>query len=299
LGLLGFIRPNRDFSKGCEPTLSPAQAETPIDSRTALPIPQAPAKAPLAYDAHEAKAPAIKPLRAPADAPNVIIVLVDDMGFGASSAFGGPCNMPTAERLAANGLKFTRFHTTAMCSPTRAALLTGRNHHTVNMGAITETATSMPGYTSVRPDTCATIAQTLLMNGYNTAAFGKMHQTPPWETSASGPFDRWPTGEGFQHFFGFVGAESNQWNPTPFDGTTPVNPPDDPNYHLSVDLTDRAIAFIRNQRSMTPENPFFLYLSFGATHDPHHVPKAWIEKYKGKFDHGWDRQREMTFARQN
>jgi arylsulfatase len=266
--------------------------------REVLPIPQTGRKPVTPQDARQAKAPPIHPLRPPAGAPNVIIVLVDDMGFGASTAYGGPCRMPTAERLAAEGLKYTRFHTVAICSATRAALLTGRNHHTVNMGNITETATGFPGYSSVRPDNCAPLAQMLRLNGYNTAAFGKMHQTPVWETSASGPFDRWPTGEGFEHFYGFLGAESNQWNPTPYEGTTPVDAPDDPNYHFSVDITDRAIAFIRNQQSMTPDKPFFLYLSFGATHDPHHVPKEWIDKYKGQFDHGWDKQRELTFARQ-
>jgi arylsulfatase A-like enzyme len=275
-----------------------APAQTPIESRAVLPIPQSRNKSVTPLDAREVKATPIRPLQAPAGAPNVVIVLVDDMGFGASSAFGGPCGMPAAERLAAGGLKYTRFHTTALCSPTRAALLTGRNHHSVNMGSITETATGILGYTSVRPDSAATIAQVLRMNGYNTAAFGKMHQTPVWETSASGPFDRWPTGEGFEHFYGFIGGESNQWAPSPFNGTTPIDPPGDPNYHLSVDLTDRAIAFVRGQKTMTPDRPFFLYLSFGATHAPHHVPKEWIDKYRGKFDQGWDRQREQTFARQ-
>ncbi|WP_454621796.1 arylsulfatase [Bradyrhizobium cenepequi] len=278
--------------------LGSAHAQTPIEGRDVLPIPEAHIKPPLAFDARQAKAPAIKPLRPPEGAPNVIIVLVDDMGFGASSAFGGPCNMPTAERLAADGLKYTRFHTTAVCSASRAAFLAGRNHHTLNMGAITEQATSMPGYTSVRPDSCATLAQMLKLNGYNTAAVGKYHQTPVWETSISGSFDRWPTGEGFEHFYGFIGAESNQWNPTPYAGNWPVEPPDDPDYHFSADITDKAIAFIRDQRAMTPDKPFFLYLSFGATHDPHHAPKEWIDKYRGKFDLGWDRQREQTFARQ-
>jgi arylsulfatase A-like enzyme len=226
--------------------------------RESLPIPQGRTRTVSAFDARNAKVPPIQRLRPPEGAPNVIIVLVDDMGFGASSAYGGPCQMPTVEKVAKGGLQYTRFHTTAVCSATRAALLTGRNHHPVNMGCITEQATSVPGYTSIGPDDCASIAQVLKLNGYKTAAFGKMHQTPAWETSASGPFDRWATGEGFEHFFGFVGAESNQWQPTPFEGTTPVETPDDPNYHLSVDLVDRTIAFIKNQQSMTPNTPFFL-----------------------------------------
>ena len=274
------------------------RAQTPIDSRTVLPIPQTKAKSPPALDARDARAPAILPLRAPQGAPNVVIVLIDDMGFGTSSAYGGPCNMPVAEQLAKNGLTYTRFHTTALCSPTRAAMLTGRNHHSVNMGSITELATGFPGYTSIRPDSAATIAQILKFNGYNTAAFGKMHQTPVWETSASGPFDRWPTGDGFERFYGFLGGETNQWAPTLFEGTSPVPTPDDPNYHFSEDLTTKTIAYMREQKAMTPDRPFFVYLAYGATHAPHHVPKSWIEKYHGKFDAGWDKLREATFARQ-
>ncbi len=277
---------------------SATRAQTPISARETLPIPQAKNSLVTPLDARDAQAPPIRPLRAPSGAPNVVIVLLDDMGFGASSAYGGPCVMPVAERLAKNGLTYTRFHTTALCSPTRQALLTGRNHHSVNMAGITEIATSFPGYTSVRPDSAATIAQTLRLNGYNTAAFGKMHQTPVWETSASGPFDRWPTGDGFERFYGFLGGETNQWNPTLFEGITPVEPPEDPNYHFSEDMTSKTIAYMREQKAMTPDKPFFVYVSFGAVHAPFHVPKRYIEKYRGKFDQGWDRQREETFARQ-
>jgi arylsulfatase len=266
--------------------------------REVLPIPQEKGNSPLALDARDVQAPPIRPLRAPNGAPNIVIVLIDDMGFGASSAYGGPCAMPTVERLAKNGLTYTRFHTTALCSPTRAAMLTGRNHHSVNMGSITELATGFPGYTSVRPDSAATIAQVLRLNGYNTAAFGKMHQTPVWETSASGPFDRWPVGDGFERFYGFLGGETNQWAPTLFEGTTPVPTPEEPDYHFSDDMTTRSIAYMREQNTMTPDRPFFVYLSYGATHAPHHVPKSWIEKYRGKFDQGWDKLREATFARQ-
>lgn len=240
------------------------------------------------------------PLRPPAGAPNVLIVLIDDMGFGASSAFGGPCEMPTAERIAEQGLQFTRFHNTSLCSPTRQALLTGRNHHTVNMGIISELATSFPGYTGIRPDSCVTIAQTLRMNGYSTGAFGKMHQTPPWETSPSGPFDRWPTGDGFEKFYGFLGGDCSQYAPPLFDGLTPIDPPGTPEegYHLSEDLVDQAISWTRTLQALTPDKPWFTYLSFGATHAPHQAPAEWIEKYRGAFDHGHDKQREITFARQ-
>ncbi|MFE3452869.1 arylsulfatase [Nonomuraea sp. NPDC059194] len=267
-----------------------------------MPIPDS---APLGFTAQDIRnqAPAFdkrSPLRPPVNAPNVVIVLIDDMGFGGSSSFGGPCEMPAAERLASGGLKYTRFHTTALCSPTRQALLTGRNHHSVGMGAITEMATSAPGYTGIRPNSVATIAQILKYNGYNTAAFGKMHQTPTWETSPSGPFDRWPVGDGFEKFYGFLGGETNQWEPTLFDGTTPVRPPRTPEqgYHLSEDLVDQMIAWIRAQRSLTPDKPFFVYLSFGATHAPHHVAPAWREPYLGRFDGGWDALRDRTLARQ-
>jgi arylsulfatase A-like enzyme len=279
-------------------TVTGARAQTPIDSRTVLPIPRSKAKSPPVLDARDARAPAILPLRPPQGAPNIVIVLIDDMGFGASSAYGGPCAMPTVERLAKNGLTYTRFHTTALCSPTRAAMLTGRNHHSVNMASITELATGFPGYTSVRPDSAATIAQVLKLNGYNTAAFGKMHQTPVWETSASGPFDRWPVGDGFERFYGFIGGETNQWAPTLFEGTTPVPTPEEPGYHFSEDMTTRSIAYMREQKTMTPDKPFFIYLAYGAAHAPHHVGKEWIEKYRGKFDQGWDKIREATFARQ-
>lgn len=275
-----------------------SRAQAPISGREVLPIPQEKGNSPLALDARDIQAPAIHPLRAPDGAPNIVIVLIDDMGFGASSAYGGPCAMPAAERLARNGLTYTRFHTTALCSPTRAAMLTGRNHHSVNMGSITELATGFPGYTSIRPDSAATIAQVLKLNGYNTAAFGKMHQTPVWETSASGPFDRWPVGDGFERFYGFLGGETNQWEPTLFEGTTPVPTPEEPDYHFSEDMTTRSIAYMRMQKTMTPDRPFFVYLSYGATHAPHHVPKSWIEKYRGKFEQGWDKTREATFARQ-
>jgi len=269
-----------------------------VTGREILPIPDIPSKGKMALDARNAEFPAIKPLRPPKGAPNVVIVLIDDMGFGAPSVTGGPCNMPAMQKIHDDGLLYNRFHTTALCSPTRQALLTGRNHHSAGMGSVAEVATGAPGNDSVRPNTVATVAEMLRLNGYNTGAVGKMHQTPTWEVSMSGPFDRWPTGDGFEKFYGFVGGETNQWAPTLFLGTTPVEPPGtaEEGYHVSEDMVDKAIAWIRGVHTMTPDKPFFLYCSFGATHAPHHVAPEWIDKYKGKFDKGWDAVREETLA---
>ena len=269
-------------------------------SRDILPIPDQPHTELITFDAKdpETKFPPIEPLRPPEGAPNVLVILLDDVGFGASSAFGGPINTPAAEKLAATGLKYNRFHTTALCAPTRAALLSGRNHHTVGMGGITEIATSAPGNNSLRPNTVAPLAATLRMNGYSTAYMGKCHEVPVWETSPMGPFDHWPSYSGFEKFYGFVGGETNQWSPELYDGITPVELPDDPNYHLTEDLADKAIAWIGAQRSLMAGKPFFFYFAPGATHAPHHVAPEWIEKYKGKFDQGWDKLREETFERQ-
>ncbi len=272
-------------------------------AREVLPIPDRQHTGLITYDAKDPATsfPPIEPLRPPAGAPNVLIVLIDDCGFGASSAFGGPCATPTGERLAANGLKYTRFHTTALCSPTRAALLSGRNHHTVGMGGITEIATSAPGYSSVRPNTCAPLAETLKLNGYSTAQFGKCHEVPVWETSPLGPFDNWPSGGGgFEHFYGFLGGETNQYAPAIYDGTVPVEPDRTPEegYHFTEDMTDRTIDWVRQQKALMPDKPFFVYYAPGATHAPHHVPAEWSDKYKGAFDSGWDALREATFARQ-
>ena len=277
------------------------QTSKPIQ-REILPIPDQPYAGFVAYDAKDpdAKFPPIEPLRPPKGAPNVLIVLIDDVGFGASSAFGGPCQAPTAERLAAQGLRFTRFHTTALCSPTRAALLSGRNHHVVGMGGITEIATSAPGYNSMRPNSMAPLPEILCLNGYSTAQFGKCHEVPVWEASPVGPFHHWPTGSGFEYFYGFVAGETNQWYPSIHEGTKIVDPPKTPEegYHFMEDLTDRAIAWVRQQRLLAGDKPFFMYFAPGATHAPHHVPKEWADKYKGKFDQGWDKLREETFARQ-
>jgi arylsulfatase len=270
--------------------------------REVLPIPDRKPVGLTTYDAKDpdTKFPPIRPLRPPTGAPNVLIILLDDVGFGASSAFGGPCRTPNAERLAATGLKYTRFHTTALCSPTRAAMLSGRNHHAVGMGGITEIATSAPGYNSMRPNSCAPLAEILKLNGYSTAQFGKCHEVPVFEATPIGPYDHWPTGSGFEHFYGFIGGENNQYYPELYDGTTPIEPPRTPDegYHLMEDLADKAIGYIHQQKAIAPDKPFFVYFAPGATHAPHHVPKDWIAKYKGQFDQGWDRLREETFARQ-
>lgn len=266
--------------------------------RTVLPIPAPSFKPITVLDARDVKAPPRFEVKAPTGAPNVVIVLLDDIGFGHSSAFGGPIRMPTLEKLAANGLKYNRFHTTALCSPTRTALLTGHNHHANNAGAVMELATAFPGNTGVRPKTITPLAEILRQNGYSTAAFGKYHETPPWEVSVSGPYDRWPTGSGFDKFYGFIGGETNQWAPAIFDGVTRVEHRQDPDYHFTVDMTDQAINWVSAQKALTPDKPFYMYFATGATHAPHHVPKEWIAKYKGEFSGGWDKLREETFARQ-
>jgi arylsulfatase len=268
-----------------------------------LPIPDRPGSGLTTYDAKDPATsyPPIEPLLPPEGAPNVLIVLLDDVGFGASSAFGGPCRTPTAEKLASGGLSFNRFHTTALCAPTRQALLTGRNHHSVGMGSITETATAAPGNSSLRPNTKAPLAMTLKLNGYSTAQFGKCHEVPVWQTSPMGPFDAWPSaGGGFETFYGFIGGENNQWEPALYEGTTPVEPPSTPEegYHLTEDLADRAIGWIRTQKALMPDRPFFVYFAPGATHAPHHVPTEWADKYKGAFADGWDAERVKTFERQ-
>ncbi len=266
--------------------------------RTTLPIPE-PKVAPITeLDARNAKAPPRFEVKAPKDAPNVVIVLIDDIGFGHSSAFGGPIRMPTLQKLADNGLKYNRFHTTALCSPTRTALLTGRNHHVNNAGSIMETATAFPGNTGVRPENVTPLAEILRLNGYSTAAFGKYHETAPWEVSVSGPFDRWPTRSGFDKFYGFIGGETNQWAPGIFDGVVRIKTPHTPGYHFTTDMTDQAINWVSAQQALTPDKPFYMYFATGATHAPHHVPKEWIAKYKGQFAGGWDKLREETFARQ-
>ena len=274
-----------------------AEAATP--DRTVLPIHEPLYPHSTALDVRNAPPPPPRfEVKAPAGAPNVLIVLIDDMGFGQSSAFGGPLTMPTVERLANSGLRYNEFHTTALCSPTRAALLTGRNHHTNNTGSIMETSTAFPGNTGQRPVSVAPLATMLRYNGYTTAAFGKNHETAAWEVGPSGPTDRWPTRNGFDKFYGFMGGETNQWAPAIYDGMTKIETPKDPNYHFMNDMTNQAIKWMKSVKSLTPDKPFFIYFAPGATHAPHQVPKEWIAKYKGKFDQGWDKLREETLARQ-
>ncbi|MDX1888695.1 arylsulfatase [Mycolicibacterium sp. 050158] len=274
---------------------------TPV-SRDHLPIPDPKHVGLTTYDAKDPNTsyPPITALRPPKDAPNVLVVLIDDVGFGASSAFGGPCRTPVAERLAAGGVKLNRFHTTALCSPTRQALLTGRNHHSVGMGAITEMATSAPGNCSIRPKEKAPIAETLRLNGYSTAQFGKCHEVPVWEVSPAGPFGQWPTGSGFEYFYGFIGGEANQYYPGLYEGTSAVEPPKSPEegYTLNADLADRAITWVRQQKALVPDKPFFMYYAPGATHAPHHVPAEWSDRYRGEFDAGWDQLRQNIFDAQ-
>jgi len=274
-----------------------AAAQTAMD-RTTLPIPEPKRPVVTEIDARKVKMPPHFEVKAPAGAPNVVIILIDDMGFGVPSSFGGPVPMPTMDGLAQQGLRYNNFHTTALCSPTRAALKSGRNHHQVNMGFITEMATGFPGNTGQVPSTTAPLAEMLRLNGYATAAFGKWHETASWEISVSGPFDRWPMRQGFDKFYGFFGGETNQWAPLIYDGTTLVELPNDPTFHFMTDMTDKARAWIKHQKAMTPDKPSFVYFAPGATHAPHHVPQAWIDKWKGKFDMGWDKLREQSLARQ-
>ena len=240
-----------------------------------------------------------QPVKPPAGSPNILLIITDDVGFGASSTFGGPIPTPTFDRLATNGLRFTRFHTTALCSPTRAALLTGRNHHSVGTGMITEVSTGYPGYNSIIPKSAATVGEVLRQNGYSTSWFGKCHNVPVWETTQAGPFDHWPTGLGFEHFYGFLGGDTSEWDPALIDGTNPISKPrGDKNYHLDRDLADHAITWVQNLNAVAPSKPFFLFYATGTAHTPHHAPKDWIAKFKGQFDQGWDQTRLQTFERQ-
>ncbi|WP_429219250.1 arylsulfatase [Aeromonas veronii] len=272
-----------------------AQAEP---DRTVLPIREPEAVRSNILDVRDATPPERFQVKAPVGAPNVLIILIDDMGFGQSSAFGGPINMPTVEQLANSGLRYNQFHTTALSSPTRAALLTGRNHHTNNTGSIMETSTAFPGNTGQRPQSVTPLAEMLRQNGYATAHFGKDHETAAWEVSPSGPTDRWPTRNGFDKFYGFIAGETNHWAPSIYEDMTKVEPPHDPKYNFMTDMTNQSIKWMRSVKALTPDKPFFIYFAPGATHAPHHVPKEWIAKYHGKFDQGWDKLREETLARQ-
>jgi arylsulfatase A-like enzyme len=284
------------------PEAPQAPAATPGASagldRTVLPIADPSYPASTQLEASKATPPARFEVKAPAGAPNVVVVLLDDFGFGQSSTFGGAIEMPNLDRLAADGLRYNNFHVAALCSPTRVALQTGRNHHSANAGAVMDIATAFPGNTGNRPNSITPLAEILRLNGYSTGAFGKYHETAPWEVSPSGPTDRWPTRSGFDKFYGFIGGETNQWAPTLYDGLTRIEAPADPNYHFMTDMTNQAIAWVRQQQGLTPDRPFFMYFAPGATHAPHHVPASYIKKYKGRFDKGWDAYREETLARQ-
>ena len=271
--------------------------EAQVD-RTELPI-KGPWYPPITTeDARDATAPPLFQVKAPDGAPNVVIILIDDLGFGGTSAFGSVLPTPHFDRLAEGGLRYNQFHTTALCSPTRQALKTGRNHHSCNQAKITEVATSFPGATGMLPNDVAPLSQMLRLNGYSTAAFGKWHETAVWEISPSGPFDRWPTLQGFDKFYGFLGGETNQWEPSIYDGTTAVDPPDDPDYHFMNDMATQSVNWVRFQQSLTPDKPFFIYFAPGAVHAPHHVPQSYIDKYKGKFDEGWDVIRQRIYEKQ-
>ena len=274
-----------------------ASAQEKLD-RTVLPVQEPLPPTSSELDARNATPPQRFEVNAPSGAPNIVIVLIDDIGFGGPSTLGGPLNTPTMDRLAENGLLYNNFHTTALCSPTRMALKTGRNHHTANTGSIMETATAFPGNTGALPNRVAPLAEMLRLNGYSTGAFGKWHETAAWETSISGPFDRWPTHQGFDKFYGFIGGETDQWYPLVYDGVTRVTPPKVKNYHFTTDMTNQAVNWVKAQQSLTPDKPFFIYFATGAVHAPHHVPRKWADKYKGKFDEGWDKVRQKTFDRQ-
>ncbi len=240
-----------------------------------------------------------KEVEAPKGAPNILVILTDDVGFGASSTFGGPIPTPTMDRLAQAGLRYTQFHTTALCSPTRAALLSGRNHHSVATGVIMEAGTGFPGYNTLMPKSDGTFAEVLRLNGYNTAWYGKNHNVPDWHSSQAGPFGLWPTGLGFEYFYGFIGGDTSQWNPALVENIKPIEPPhDDPDYFFDVDMADKTIERIRMLNSVAPQKPWLVYYAPGTAHAPHHAPKEWIAKYKGQFDQGWDKAREETLARQ-
>ena len=267
-----------------------------------LPRPEQPFKGKIGRTAKESTPDFPKPIEAPKGAPNVLIVILDDVGFGHAGTFGGAVATPTLDRLAKGGLRYNQFHTTALCSPTRGALLTGRNHHSVATGVIIEMGTGYPGYTGIVPNTTAGLPEILRQNGYTTAAFGKWHNTPDNEITPSGPFDRWPTGKtwGFEYFYGFMNGETHQYYPVLYRNTTPVAQPKSPEegYHITEDLVDDAIGWMNQVNATNPKKPWFMYFSTGAIHAPHHTPKAYCEKYKGKFDAGWDMYREETFARQ-
>jgi len=285
------------FALAQQPVGNAISVQSVLD-RSVLPIAEPKPPQYVEQDVRKATPPPRFEVKAPEGAPNVLLVLVDDLGFAGTSTFGGPVDTPNFDQIANEGLYYNNFHTTTVCSPTRAALKSGRNHHVNNMGSIIETGTAFPGNTGQIPNSVAPVAEMLRLNGYSTAAFGKWHETAAWEASVSGPFDRWPTHQGFDKFYGFLGGETNQWAPFIYDGVHPVELPEDPGYHFLTDMTDQTVAWLKYQKALTPDKPFFIYYAPGATHAPHHVPKEWISRWKSKFDQGWDKLREEILARQ-
>ncbi len=276
-----------------------AARSVPPDENVVLPFPDFHYKGSIGRTIAESDPPEFpQPVRPPKGAPSIVLILIDDAGYGQFGTYGGQVPTPALDRVAADGLRYTRFHTTALCSPTRAALLTGRNHHSTGNGVITEAATGYDGYTGIIPRSVGTLAEVLRLYGYATAWFGKNHNTPDWETSQNGPFDRWPSGYGFDYFYGFMGGDMDQWHPTLYENHQLVPASTDPAYILTPDLVDHAIAWLRRTRSIAPDKPYFLYMSTGATHAPHHVSPEYIAPFRGKFDQGYDVYREETFARQ-
>jgi arylsulfatase A-like enzyme len=296
--ILAFAGLLMHISCQMQPTPASTNSEADGIDRTVLPIKEPPRPRFKELDVRNTTPPPRFEVKAPKDAPNVVVILMDDMGFAVPEAFGGPVHMPTLDRLAKNGLTYNRFHTTALCTPTRAGLLTGYNPHSVNLGIITELATTYPGYTSIRPQSITPMAEVLRQNGYSTAQFGKSHETPTWEKSSNGPQDRWPTHSGFEKFYGFLGGITNNWAPVIYDGVTMIETPNYPGYHFTNDMTNQAVSWVQKQQALQPDKPFFMYYAPGATRAPHHAPKEYSAKYKGKFDEGWDVLREKTLERQ-
>ena len=276
------------------------EVKLPDENPTIIPLPEPAFEGKIGETYKDSEGAWPKLPAPPAGAPNVVVILLDDVGFGQTGTFGGPIPTPALDKLASNGLRYTRFHTTAICGPSRAALITGRNHHNAGSGFLAEWATGFPSYNNMIPKTTASVAATLKGNGYATSWFGKNHNTPDWESSVAGPFDRWPTGMGFEYFYGFIGGETHQYYPVLFENTRAVEPKTSPDegYHLMTDMTDRAINYIKYSKSVAPQKPFFMYFAPGAAHAPHHAPKEWSHKFKGRFDQGWEKVREETYARQ-
>ena len=294
------MKPSRNqFHYGVALLTAAVLTSAVASAQEVLPRPEPPFKGYIGRTAKESIKDFPPETQAPKGAPNILLILTDDVGFGASSTFGGPIPTETMDRLAKSGLRYTQFHTTALCSPTRAALLSGRNHHSAATGLIMEGGTGFPGYNSLMPKSVGTFAEVLKQNGYNTAWYGKNHNVPDWHTSQAGPFDLWPTGLGFEYFYGFIGGDTSQWAPAIFENIKPIEPPhDQKDYFFDKDMADHTIDRIRLLHAVAPQKPWLTYYAPGTAHAPHHAPKEWIAKFKGQFDQGWDKQREETFARQ-